>query len=95
MLGDAYDRTDVLNLGHPEYVRAALIAGLGFAAMPRLAVEGDIASGVLKALPTPSIFEIDQRHPPPGRGRAGPGGVLGPPDPQRAGGFQQNLMRWM
>ncbi len=56
MLGDAYDRADVLNLGHPEYVRAAAIAGLGFAAMPRLAVEGDIASGVLKALPTPSIF---------------------------------------
>jgi DNA-binding transcriptional LysR family regulator len=56
MLGDSYDRADVLNLGHPEYVRAALIAGLGFAAMPRLAVEGDIASGVLKALPTPSIL---------------------------------------
>ena len=56
MLGEAYDRADVLNLGHPEYVRAAALAGLGFAAMPRLAVEHDIASGVLKALPTPSIF---------------------------------------
>ena len=56
MLGEAYERADVLNLGHPEYVRAAVIAGLGFAAMPRLAVEGDIASGVLKALPTPSIL---------------------------------------
>ncbi|HUY73570.1 MAG TPA: LysR substrate-binding domain-containing protein [Candidatus Dormibacteraeota bacterium] len=55
MLGEAYDRAEILNLGHPEYVRAAAIAGLGFAAMPRLAVEGDIASGVLKALPTPSI----------------------------------------
>ncbi|MGA7910099.1 MAG: LysR substrate-binding domain-containing protein [Candidatus Dormiibacterota bacterium] len=56
MLGDAYDRAEALNLGHPEYVRAAAIAGLGFAALPRLAVAGDIASGVLKALPTPSIF---------------------------------------
>jgi DNA-binding transcriptional LysR family regulator len=56
MLGDAYDSADVLNLGHPEYVRAAVIAGLGFAALPRLAVEADLASGTLKALPTPSIF---------------------------------------
>jgi DNA-binding transcriptional LysR family regulator len=56
MLGDAYDRAEVLNLGHPEYVRAAVIAGLGFAVLPRLAVQADIASGVLKALPTPSIF---------------------------------------
>jgi DNA-binding transcriptional LysR family regulator len=56
MLGDAYERAEVLNLGHPEYVRAAVIAGLGFAVLPRLAVQADIASGVLKALPTPSIF---------------------------------------
>ncbi|HUZ85320.1 MAG TPA: LysR substrate-binding domain-containing protein [Candidatus Baltobacterales bacterium] len=56
MLGEAYETADVLNLGHPEYVRAAAIAGLGFAAMPRLAVEADIAAGILKALPTPSIF---------------------------------------
>ncbi|HSP08237.1 MAG TPA: LysR family transcriptional regulator [Candidatus Dormibacteraeota bacterium] len=56
MLGDAYDRAEVLNLGHPEYVRAAVIAGLGFAALPRLAVEGDIAAGILNALPIPSIF---------------------------------------
>lgn len=56
MLGEAYDGADVLNLGHPEYVRAAAIAGLGYAAMPRLAVEGDLATGVLKALPAPSIF---------------------------------------
>jgi DNA-binding transcriptional LysR family regulator len=56
MLGDAYDAADVLNLGHPEYVRAAVVAGLGFAALPRLAVDADLASGTLKALPTPSIF---------------------------------------
>jgi DNA-binding transcriptional LysR family regulator len=56
LLGDAYDRADVLSLGHQEYVRAAVLAGLGFAALPRLAVESDLASGRLKALPTPSIF---------------------------------------
>ncbi len=51
VIGDAYERTDALNLGHPEYVRAAMIAGLGFAALPRLAVAGDIALGTVKALP--------------------------------------------
>lgn len=56
LLGDAYDHVDMLNLGHPEYVHAAAVAGLGFAALPRLAVQADIASGVLKALATPSIF---------------------------------------
>jgi DNA-binding transcriptional LysR family regulator len=54
MLGDAYDRSEALNLGHPEYVRAAVIAGLGYAALPRLAVEADLESGSLKQLPGPS-----------------------------------------
>jgi DNA-binding transcriptional LysR family regulator len=36
-------------------VHAAVIAGLGFAALPRLAVAADIASGVLKSLPLPPI----------------------------------------
>ncbi len=54
MLGDAYDQSDSMNLGHPEYVRAAAIAGLGYAALPRLAVEADLASGLLKRLPGPS-----------------------------------------
>ena len=59
MLGEAYDRVDVLNLGHPEYVRAAAIAGLGFAALPKRAVASDIASGVLKRLPiAPSVRPI-------------------------------------
>jgi DNA-binding transcriptional LysR family regulator len=51
MLGDAFDRSEALNLGHPEYVRAAVIAGLGYAALPRLAVEADLESGSLKRLP--------------------------------------------
>jgi DNA-binding transcriptional LysR family regulator len=54
MLGDAYDRSEALNLGHPEYVRAAVLAGLGYAALPRLAVEADLESGSLKRLPGPS-----------------------------------------
>lgn len=55
MLGDAYDHLESLNLGHPEYVRAAALAGLGFAALPKRAVESDLASGLLMRLPVPSI----------------------------------------
>ncbi len=54
MIGDAYDRSEALNLGHPEYVRAAVLAGLGYAALPRLAVAADLESGLLKRLPGPS-----------------------------------------
>ncbi len=50
MIGDAYDRSETMSLGHPEYVRAAALAGLGYAALPLLAVEADIASGVLVRL---------------------------------------------
>jgi DNA-binding transcriptional LysR family regulator len=53
MLGEAYDRSETMNLGHPEYVRAAAIAGLGYAALPVVAVETELASGVLKRLPGP------------------------------------------
>ena len=48
------DRAEVMNLGHPEYVRAAALAGLGYAALPLQAVQSDLASGVLKRLPAPS-----------------------------------------
>ena len=54
MVGRAYDLSEILNLGHPEYVRAAAIAGLGYAVLPVLAVEDDLASGVLKRLSGPS-----------------------------------------
>ncbi len=54
MVGRAYDLSDVMNLGHPEYVRAAALAGLGYAALPVLAVEADLASGVLRRLPGPT-----------------------------------------
>jgi len=54
MIGDAYDISPALNLGHPEYVRAAALAGLGYAALPLLAVKSDLDSGVLMRLPGPS-----------------------------------------
>jgi LysR family transcriptional regulator, low CO2-responsive transcriptional regulator len=56
MLGEAYDRVDVLNLGHPEYVRAALLAGLGFCALPKRAVASDLVRGDVKRLPVPSVL---------------------------------------
>lgn len=55
MIGDAYDHSEVMNLGHPEYVRAAALAGLGYAALPLLAVQNDLESGRLKRLPTPPL----------------------------------------
>ena len=67
MIGEAYDQVDVLNLGHPEYVRAAALAGLGFSALPKRAVADDIRSGRLKRLPVPpvvrSIVAIRRRDP--------------------------------
>ncbi|HET9780966.1 MAG TPA: LysR family transcriptional regulator [Candidatus Dormibacteraeota bacterium] len=56
VLGDVYDRIEALNLGHPEYVRAATIAGLGFAALSKRAVAADLSSGILKQLPFPPIM---------------------------------------
>jgi DNA-binding transcriptional LysR family regulator len=55
MIGDAYERSEVMSLGHPEYVRAAALAGLGYAALPLLAVREDVDAGVLKRLAIPPI----------------------------------------
>jgi len=54
MIGDAYDRSEIMNLGHPEYVKAAALAGLGYAALPLQAVESDVAAGRLQRLPMAS-----------------------------------------
>jgi DNA-binding transcriptional LysR family regulator len=54
MVGRAYDLSEVMNLGHPEYVRAAAIAGLGYAVLPVLSVEADLEAGVLKRLSVPA-----------------------------------------
>jgi DNA-binding transcriptional LysR family regulator len=55
MIGDAYERSEVMNLGHPEYVRAAALAGLGYAALALLAVREDIETGLLRRLPIPAV----------------------------------------
>lgn len=54
MIGEAYERSEVMSLGHPEYVRAAALAGLGYAALPLLAVRDDIEAGLLHRLPLPA-----------------------------------------
>lgn len=54
-VGEIYDRFDSISLGHHEYVRAAVIAGLGFAALPKRSVVSDLRSGILKALPVPAM----------------------------------------
>ena len=56
MLGDVYEKIESLNLGHPEYVRAAVVAGLGFAALSKRAVASDLESGLLKRLPIQPIL---------------------------------------
>ena len=70
MIGDVYDQVNAMNLGHPEYVRAAALAGLGYAALSRRAVERDLASGSLKTLPLPPLtraISAVRRH-----GKGGP-----------------------
>lgn len=65
MVGEAYDRMDMLTVGHPEYVRAAAVAGLGWAALPKRAVVQDIRLGILKSLPLPPIvrtISVIRRH---------------------------------
>ncbi|HXB03315.1 MAG TPA: LysR substrate-binding domain-containing protein [Candidatus Angelobacter sp.] len=68
MIGEALDRSEALNLGHPEYARAAVLAGLGYAALPRLAVAADLKSGAMKRLPGASSHRAIQaiRRPAPG-----------------------------
>jgi|SRR5438105_3171233 len=51
VLGTAYRSGPVLELGRLEAVRAAVLAGLGYAVLPRGVVEGDIESGRLVVLP--------------------------------------------
>lgn len=55
LLGDAYEQTDAMNLGHVEYIRAAALAGLGYAVLSRRAVASDLSAGLLKLLPIQPI----------------------------------------
>ena len=54
MIGEAYDISPSLSLGHTDYVRAAAVAGLGYAALPLQAVDDDLRKGTLSRLPWPS-----------------------------------------
>lgn len=54
MIGDAYDASPALSLGHTDYVRAAAIAGLGYAALPVQAVEHELKAGRLVRLKWPT-----------------------------------------
>ncbi len=56
MLGDAYDKVEALNLGHPEYVRSAVLAGLGFVALSKRAIAVDLVAGTVTRLPVPSVL---------------------------------------
>lgn len=51
MLGSRYDRFARLEITAPDAVRAALLAGLGFGAVPLAAVRGELESGRLVQLP--------------------------------------------
>ena len=68
LLGAAYDQVDALNLGHSEYIRAAAVAGLGYAVLSRRAVAPDIASGLLRCLPVQPIVRSINVVRRPGRG---------------------------
>ena len=54
LIGDAYELSPGLTLDHTDYVRAAAVGGLGYAALPLEAVEHELATGALKRLPWPS-----------------------------------------
>jgi DNA-binding transcriptional LysR family regulator len=51
VLGSAYRSGPVLELGRLEAVRAAVVAGLGYAVLPRGVIESEVESGRLVVLP--------------------------------------------
>jgi DNA-binding transcriptional LysR family regulator len=52
LLGPAYRRGPVLELGQVDAVRAATLAGLGYAVLPLAAIAGDLDEGRLRRLAT-------------------------------------------
>ncbi|MDA8283850.1 MAG: LysR family transcriptional regulator [Actinomycetota bacterium] len=52
LLGPAYRAGPVLELGQVDAVRAAVLAGLGFAVLPLAAIGDDLDAGRLRRLPT-------------------------------------------
>ncbi len=51
VLGSAYRSGPVLELGRLEAVKAAVLAGLGYAVLPRGVIEGELASAAVVVLP--------------------------------------------
>jgi DNA-binding transcriptional LysR family regulator len=51
LLGDAYRSGPVMELGRLEVVRAAVLAGLGYAVMPVGVISAELASGEMVVLP--------------------------------------------
>jgi DNA-binding transcriptional LysR family regulator len=51
LLGDAYRKGPVMELGRLEVVRAAVLAGLGYAVMPVGVIASELASGEMVVLP--------------------------------------------
>ena len=54
MLGELYHRVSRVELGQLDAVRAAVRSGLGFAALPRLAVQAEVDAGLIVPLPIPA-----------------------------------------
>lgn len=54
MLGATYGQVSRLELGALDAVRSAVLAGIGFAVLPRVAVEEELSEGRLKVLRFPS-----------------------------------------
>jgi len=50
MLGSAYKASPRLELSHLDAVRSAAVEGLGYAVLPRVAIERDLERGVLVQL---------------------------------------------
>ena len=55
MLGSGFSGAQRIEFGHLDAVRAAVLAGLGFAVLPRVAIERAIVDGRLTVLPWPPL----------------------------------------
>ena len=55
MLGSGYQGAKRMEFGHLDAVRGAVLAGLGFAVLPRVAIAAELAAGSLVVLPWPPL----------------------------------------
>jgi DNA-binding transcriptional LysR family regulator len=70
MLGPGLHRGRRMQFGHLDAVRGAVVAGLGYAVLPRVAIADELEQGLLAALPwSPLVRPITAiRRPPAGAG---------------------------